>query len=78
MHSSMMRTARSLPYKGGGSPSRGVSVRGYLSRRGSLSRGSLSGEVSVQGDSPVNRMTDASKNITLPQTSFADGNYDYC
>ena len=25
---------------------------------------------------PVNRMTDASKNITLPQTSFAGGNKD--
>ena len=28
-----------------------------------------------QTPSPVNRMTHASKNITLPQTSFADGNY---
>ena len=32
--------------------------------------------VSVQRETPppVNRMTDASKNITLPQTSFAGGN----
>ena len=69
IHSSRMHTARSLPYRGD------VSVRG-----GSLSRGwgSLSGRP-LPGQRlppPVNRMTDASKNITLPQSSFAGGNYD--
>ena len=66
MHSSRMSTVRALPY-------RGVSVRGSL----------------CQGDSPpthtdkdpfppVDRMTDASKNITLPQTLFAGGKYIPC
>ena len=48
MHSSRMRTARSLPFGGGVSLSRGVSVRRSLSREGSLSRGSLSRRASVQ------------------------------
>ena len=48
---------------------------GSLSRAGSLSRGSLSGRNPPDRDPSrlVNRMTDASKNITLPQTSFAGG-----
>ena len=59
-----MCTARSLPYKG-------VSVQEV----GSLSRGSLSGRPLLDGDplpplSPVDRMTDTTKNISLPQTSF--------
>ena len=54
----------------------------YLGGGGFLSRGSLSGgwRVSVWGSlsrgkplPPVDRMTDASKNITLPHTSFAGG-----
>ena len=60
MHSSRMRTTRSLLYKGG-SMSRGVSVRG-----GSLSR---------ETPPPMNRMTDRCKNVTLAQTSFAGGNH---
>ena len=61
MHSSRMRTIRSLPY------------RGYLSR-GDLKpeRDLCPGGVSVSP--PVNRMTDMSKNITLPQTSFVGSN----
>ena len=48
----------------------------FLSKGASLSRGSLSRGVSVW-EAPfltVNRMTHRSKNITLPQTSFAGGN----
>ena len=72
---------------GGGSPWRGVSLEGVSLERGSPWRGfSLEG-VSLEGVSleggypsmhwgrpPVNRMTDACENITLPQTSFAGGN----
>ena len=62
MHSSSMRTTCSLPYGG--------SLSGRSLSRGSLCPGgSLSG-----GLCPVDRMTDASKNIILPQTSFAGGN----
>ena len=50
MHSSRMRTARSLPYGGA-----------------SLFGGSLSGRPPDRDPLPVNRMTDASKNITLPK-----------
>ena len=58
-----MRTARSLPYWG------------------SLSRGSLSGGVPLSTGISVREtpflcgQTDACENITLPQTSFADGKY---
>ena len=70
MHSIRMRTARSLPYKGGFSV-RGCLFRGYLSRGplsrgglcqgalcpgGALSKGFLSREVSVrETPSPVDR-----------------------
>ena len=69
---------------GGGSPWRGVSLEGESPWRGVLPGGgspwrgvSLEG-VSLEGVSqhalrqtpPVNRMTDACENITLPQTSF--------
>ena len=58
MHSSRLRTARSLPY-------RGVSVkRGWAG---------LSGGVLSQVDRPPRGQTDACENITLPQTSFAGG-----
>ena len=64
MHSSRMRTARSLLY-------RGVSVQVGLCPAGGLSWRSLS-----RKPSPMDGigMTDASKNIALPQTSFAGGN----
>ena len=81
-----MRTDLSLPYRGGGvSVQGGVSVWGSLSREGSLSKE----RVYVQGGSlsrkppwtytpshPVGRMTHASKNITLLQTSFPGGKYE--
>ena len=53
----------------GGPLGRGVFLVGGLPGRGV----SLAGEVSL-ADLPVNRMTDACENITLPQTSFAGGN----
>ena len=49
----------------GGASLLGVSLLGDLLPR----------EVSLMGDSPVNRMTNRCKNITLPQTSFAGGKY---
>ena len=62
----------------------GVSVQrglcaGVSVWRGLCLEGSLSGEVSVQGDlckgdPPMNRMTDRCKNIALPQTSFVGNN----
>ena len=42
----------------------GVSVHGGVSVWGSLC---------PEGDPPLDRMTDASRNITLPHTSFAGG-----
>ena len=68
----------------------GLCPRGSPSGRESLSRGSLSGRVSVQRGlcqedpqtettpPPLDRMTDSSKNINLPQTSFAGGKYTKC
>ena len=51
---------------GGGSVQEGVFVQGGLCQGGPLpDRDPLP---------PVDRMTDVSKNITLTQTSFADGN----
>ena len=86
MHSSRMCTAHSLPY--GGSLSGGggeVSVHGGLCPEGSLTRGVSVQGISVQEESlsgrppsPVNRMTDRCKNITLPQTLFAGGRYFQC
>ena len=41
--------------------------------------GSQTGSNIIEGPPPpVNRMTHASKNMTLPQTSFADGNESVC
>ena len=73
MHSSRMRTGRSLPYKGvsvqGVSLSRGGLCSGWGSlSRGYLSGGSLSGAGSLSRRPPVNRMTYRCKNITLPKT----------
>ena len=85
IHSSRMRTARLLTVsqhalmwgvylpKGdvpaqGGVPAQGVylpRVKGCTCPQGYLPRYS---------PTPVNRMTDRCKNITLPQTSFAGGN----
>ena len=51
------------------------SLSGGLCPEGSLSGESLSMRVSGgRPHPPVNRMTDTSKNITFPQTSFAGGN----
>ena len=69
MHSSRMRTARSLPYRV--SLSRGLCSRGVYVQ-GSLSGGSLSTVVSVPP--PMNGMTNRCKIITLSQISFAGGN----
>ena len=57
MHSSRMRTARSLPCRGGYCPGSLVSLR----------------ETPLQDrdTSPVDRMTNLSKTITLPQILFA-------
>ena len=60
---------------GGGSLSRGW---GGVSRGVSVERGVSVQGVSVQGEPPVNRMTHVSKNITLPQTSFAGGQNAIC
>ena len=59
---------------GGVSGPRGVSApEGVCSHRGvSGPRGGIPG--CTEADPPVNRMTERCKNITLPQTSFADGN----
>ena len=57
-----MRTTRSLPYKG-------------ESLSGGICPGGLCpGGLCPVRPPPVNRITDASKNVTLPQTSFAGGN----
>ena len=74
----------------GGLPGRGVSLAGGLPGRGVSLAGGLPGGVSLAGvgglpgvslagrsswqTPPVNRMTDACENITLPQTPFAGGN----
>ena len=52
-----------------GSPWQGVSLEGGLPGRGIY----LAGGSPWQNPPPVNRMTDACENITLPQTSFAGG-----
>ena len=73
MHPSRMRTARSLTacrsICGGGGV--GVHGRGDMHGRGCVWKGGV-----PRGHAwpPVNRMTDACENITLPQTSFAGGN----
>ena len=111
MHSSRMRTAHSLPGRGGSLFGRGVSVQGCQwhppkehgtrdkdppwkehgtkdrdppwKEHGTRDRDPLEGtwaqaareEVTSYRDPlPVDRITDASKNVTLPQTSFAGGN----
>ena len=52
-----------------------VQVGGGSLFGGSLSEGSLSKGISGgRPHPPVNRITDTSKNITFPQTSFAGGN----
>ena len=61
----------------GGFLSRCLSVQGVIVQvftfQGPLSRG----EVCLEGDPlPPDRMTDASKNITLPKTSFVGGKYN--
>ena len=58
-----MRTARALTV----SPS--MLCTGVLPRGGGI-------PACTEADPPVNRMTDRCKNITLPQTSFAGGNYN--
>ena len=68
MHSSRMRAARFLNVVSAG-------VGGGCSA--SRGEGSATREKGWVGQtpSPVNRMTDRCKNITLPQTSFAGGKY---
>ena len=68
MHSSRIRTARSLPYREVCVRGWGVSVQG-----GSLSKGVSVQERGLCQEDPVNRKTDRCKNIILPQTSFAGG-----
>ena len=78
MHSSRMHTACALTI----SPSMlfawGCMVLGGCMVPGGLVIGGEAGVVSqhaLRQTPPVNRMTDACENITLPQTSFAGGNY---
>ena len=73
MHSSRMRTASSLPYRGSlsGGLCPGVLCRGF-SVWGSLSGASLSWR--PPGQRPPCGQTDTCENITLPETSFASGN----
>ena len=68
-----------LPSRQGGLPSRqgGLPSRGSPWRGGGLLGGGLLGGSPWQTP-PVNRMTDACENITLPQTSFAGGNKHKC
>ena len=68
-------------YLPGGIPARGMYLPGGVPASGVYLLGVyLSGGCTCQGgylprySPPVNRMTDRCKNITLPQTSFADGN----
>ena len=84
LHSSRMRTARALTVSpsmlcAGGVPPGGVLLWGGLLLGGCLLLGGLlQGGVSqhaLRQTPPVNRMTNRCKNITLPQTSFAGGNY---
>ena len=66
MHSSRMRTDRSLTNGGCTCPG------------GTCRRCTCPGAVPAQVLPPVNRMTDRCKNMTLPQTSFAGGNKFTC
>ena len=73
-----MRTAHFSPY--GGFPDRPPQTETPLERdlpphRRHMGPGSQTGSDIIQRThpSPVNRMTDMCKNITLPQTLFADG-----
>ena len=47
--------------------------KGGLCTGGLCPGGLCPGSLCPEGDPPVNRMTDTSKNITLPKTSFAGG-----
>ena len=68
MHSSRLRTARSLTISWWGG---GVRDRGGMRDRGVCVVGACMAR--TPPPTPVDRMTDACKNITLPQTSFAGG-----
>ena len=69
-----MRTARSLPYEGGGlCPRESLCPRG-LCPGGLCPRGSLSTRVSVRETHPRGQ-TDTCDIIALPQTSYAGGKY---
>ena len=63
--------AGGVPAKGG-VPALGVNLPGGVPARGEGAVPARGG--TCPGTPPVNRMTDRCKNITLPQTSFADGN----
>ena len=80
MHSNRMRTVRLLTVShalegylpGSGVPARGCTCQGGVPAQGVPAQG-----VPAQVLPPVNRITDRCKNITLPQTSFAGGNYNF-
>ena len=81
MHSSRMRTTRSLTACHGGHAWQGTCMavghawQGACMAVGHAWQGGMHGGVLAwQACSPVNRMTDTCENITLPQTSFAGGN----
>ena len=78
MHSSRIRTARSLPYRGGSLSGR-PPLKGTWDQRQTPLEGTWDQaarqEVTSYRPPPQKkpRMTHASKNVTLPQTSFASG-----
>ena len=52
----------------------GIHDRGHAWRGACVVGGMCSGGACIPCTPPVDRMTDACKNITFPQTTYADGN----
>ena len=80
MHAIRMSTARLLTVyrsiRGGGVSAKGGSAQGGVCLRGVYPGVSALGvciPACNGADTPVNRVADRCKNITLPQTSFAGG-----
>ena len=60
---------------GTGTPLRRIMGPGIETLGRNVGPGSQTGSDIIQRPPPMNRMTHASENITLPRTSFAGGNY---